>query len=80
MSDSFDPDDMEEMNQRFDSIIRESTESYVLEFTISKTYAKQLIKEWVQACMGMEESYEACFAEYSNIMQNLIMEMKEDEE
>lgn len=80
MSDFFDPDDMEEMNRRFESIIRESNEAYVLEFTISKQYAKQLVREWVEACMGFDESYDKCFAEYSNIMQNLILSMKAEED
>ena len=74
----FDPRDMEEMNKRFEALIKQSTEEYVVEFRISKLGAKELISEWFQALVGAEEPIKKCFREYSHIMEELMVQMQND--
>lgn len=83
----FDPYDMAELEDMFDRILREqqrlkgkpSVDGYSLEFSISMEAAREMLRVWLRACLGDDESRELCFRQYSEIMKQLHQMVSEDE-
>jgi len=79
--DDFDisPDDMAELEERFEHVISDSENGYILELLISRANAKGLLKTWIEACLGDTVSMRAAMHEYGRIMQELKDAMADDD-
>jgi hypothetical protein len=75
----FDPSDMEEMSTMFAKIISDSDQGYVMEFSISRLQAKDLMSMWTKACLGDPISTAQCLIEYGKIMLELQYALTNDE-
>jgi len=75
----FDPNDMEEMSTMFAKIISDSDQGYVMEFSISRLQAKDLMSMWTKACLGDPISTAQCLIEYGKIMLELQYALTNDE-
>jgi hypothetical protein len=73
------PDDFAELEERFDHVISDSENGYILELLISRINAKGLLKTWIQACLGDTDSMRAAMHEYGRIMQELKDAMADDD-
>lgn len=73
------PDDFAELEERFDHVISDSENGYILELLISRINAKGLLKTWIQACLGDTISMRAAMHEYGRIMQELKDAMADDD-
>jgi hypothetical protein len=73
------PDDFAELEERFDHVISDSENGYILELLISRINAKGLLKTWIQACLGDTVSMRAAMHEYGRIMQELKDAMADDD-
>lgn len=79
MSDGdFNPDDMREMNKKFEQIIRDSDRGYCVELHLTVLAARDMVKEWVQAIMGDEEAIKNCASNYSYIMTQIMEALQQD--
>ena len=78
--DNFDPYDMEELNKKFDQIIRDTENGYVIEFHMSRLAAREMVEEWVQAILGVPESTRRCMENYSYIVTCIMDELKKDDQ
>lgn len=80
MSDNdFNPDDINELEERFGRIVSDSENGYVMELLVSRDSAKGLLKCWIAACLGDQSAMKESMAEYGRIMQELKEALKEDE-
>jgi hypothetical protein len=79
MSESFDPEDIEEIEQRFNAVIQDSEEGYVMELMFSRADGKDMIKTWVKAMMGDPAAMTDCFVNYSMIMEEVKNALVEDD-
>ena len=72
MSDSdFDPDDIYELEGIFGQIVEDNETGYLMEFSISKLAAKELLDIWNNAMFGDPTSIRICLDEYGKIMTEL---------
>lgn len=76
---SFDPNDMNELEEKFESIIKDSEEGYVVELHMSRLAAKELIAIWKRALTGDEDAIMECFGNYSYMIAEIIVAVKDDE-
>lgn len=79
-SDNFDPDDMREMSELFAHIYGDSQQGYIMEFTISRLGARDLVKTWRRAKSGDQKAIAACFDEYNRIMGELEYALRYDDQ
>jgi hypothetical protein len=70
---------MEEMSTMFAKIISDSDQGYVMEFSISRLQAKDLMSMWTKACLGDPISTAQCLIEYGKIMLELQYALTNDE-
>lgn len=70
-SDNFDPDDMDEMSELFATIYEDAHQGYIMEFTISRLVARDLVRTWNRARTGDPKAVATCVAEYGRIMNEL---------
>lgn len=70
-SNNFDPEDMEEMSELFARIYEDSHQGYIMEFTISRLAARDLVRTWNRARTGDPQAVATCVAEYGRIMGEL---------
>lgn len=75
----FNPDDLAELEERFEHVISDSENGYILELLISRANAKGLLKTWIEACLGDTVSMRASMHEYGRIMQELKDAMVDDD-
>ena len=75
----FNPDDLAELEERFEHVISDSENGYILELLISRANAKGLLKTWIEACLGDTVSMRAAMYEYGRIMQELKDAMVDDD-
>lgn len=81
MSDeNFNPDDMEDMDKRFDQIIRDTENGYCVEFHLTRLAARDMVKEWMQALLGDQEAAKGCMQTYSYIASCIMEELQKDPE
>lgn len=73
MSNEFNPEDMDDMSERFARIEREEHSGYRMEFILSKETAELMIKEWNQAKKGSITASTACWDRYAYIMEEIIV-------
>lgn len=73
MSDEFNPEDMDDLAERFARIEREEHSGYRMEFILTKETAQQMIKEWNQAKKGSITASNACWDRYAYIMGEIIL-------
>jgi hypothetical protein len=76
--DKFRPEDMAEMSDRLESIVRDSEQGYMMEFIISRQDAKELVKVWEMARDGDEVASLMCLMEYGKIMIQLGKALRDD--
>jgi hypothetical protein len=79
MDPNFNPDDINEMSSMFANIMSDSDQGYVMEFSISRLQAKDLMTMWTKACLGDPVSTAQCLVEYGKIMMELQYALKTDE-
>lgn len=83
----FDPFDMAELEDMFDRVMEEqkrlkahsTVNGYSLEFSVSADAARAMLRTWLRACLGDDESRELCFKQYSEIMRQLHELVSEDD-
>jgi hypothetical protein len=75
----FNPDDMDEMSEKFARLMFDSDKGYTLEFSISRLQAKDLMQMWTKACLGSHEAIADCLIEYGKIMLELQYALSNDE-
>lgn len=81
MSDeNFNPSDMDELNKKFDQIIRDTENGYCVEFHLTRLAARDMVKEWMQALLGDKEAYKSCMDNYDYIMSCIMEELQKDPE
>lgn len=76
---NFDPDDMEEMSELFAHIYEDAHRGYIMEFTISRLAARDLVGTWNRARTGDAQAVAACVREYGRIMGELENALAYDE-
>lgn len=77
--DSFiDPEDMDELSNTYYQMMRDNDKGYVLEFSISRLQAKDMMKIWTLACIGESESINQCLVEFGKIMLELNYALETD--
>lgn len=69
--DNFDPDDMEEMSELLATIYEDAHQGYIMEFTISRLAARDLVRTWNRARSGDLRAAASCAREYNRIMSEL---------
>lgn len=79
MTDNFDPSDMEELDKKFDQIIKDTENGYVVEFHMTRLAARDMVKEWMQALLGDPVAAENCLQNYSYIVTCIMDELKKDD-
>lgn len=79
-SDNFDPDDLQEMSELLAHIYSDSQHGYVLEFTISRLAARDLVRTWQRARTGDENAIQNCLSEYNRIMGELECALVSDDD
>ena len=80
MSDQFNPDDLEEMGDMFESIIKDSEIGYVVELHMTRLAAKELVKEWMKALRGDEDSIIEALGHYAYMISEIMVAIKEDDD
>jgi hypothetical protein len=74
-----DPEDILELGETFESIIKDSEEGYVVELHMTRLAAKELIKQWLKALSGDEESVMESLGHYAYMISEIMYAVKEDE-
>ena len=74
----FDPDDMEEMSDLFAHIYEDAHRGYIMEFSISRLAARDLVRTWNRAQTGDSLAFAACLKEYGRIMGELESALADD--
>jgi hypothetical protein len=77
-TEGFDPDDMEELQGIFAEMIADNEDGYIMEFAISKLAAKELVRLWKEASMGVKQAQNISWTEYSKIIAELRKALEED--
>lgn len=77
-TEGFDPDDMNELQGIFAEMIADNEDGYVMEFAITKLAAKELVRLWKEASMGIKEAQQISWLEYSKIINELAQALQED--
>lgn len=80
MSDQFNPDDLEELGDMFESIIKDSEMGYVVELHMTRLAAKELVKGWLSALAGNEDSIIEALGHYAYMISEIMVAIKEDED
>jgi hypothetical protein len=73
-----DPDDLTELQGIFAQMIEDNEVGFVMEFVISRLAAKELVEQWVLACMGDPIGLAGSLHEYAKIMIELSAALEED--
>jgi len=74
----FDPDDMNELQGIFAEMIADNEDGYIMEFAISKLAAKELVRLWKEASLGVKEAQQISWSEYTKIITELARALHED--
>ncbi len=78
-SDDFDPMDMQELSIKFSRMMSDKDQGYMMEFSISRLQAKDMMIMWMKACLGDTSAQAQCFAEFGKIMLELEYAITNDE-
>lgn len=76
----FNPSDVNEIDSRFEQIIRDTENGYCVEFHITRLAARDMVKEWMEALLGDTDSAKACMQNYSYIVTCIMEELQRDPE
>lgn len=79
VSDQFDPDDITELEEKFESIIKDSEIGYVVELHMTRFAAKELVKVWINALMGDEDAVIESLGHYAYMISEVMEALKEDD-
>lgn len=71
MSDMFDPDELEEIEQRLEAVVANENEGYEMLFFINKNDALDLVESYRAAVQGEPMSMARCWTEFAQIMTRL---------
>lgn len=77
-TEGFDPDDMNELEGIFAEMIADSEDGYIMEFVISKLAAKELVRLWKEASLGISAAQQISWSEYSKIIAELANALNEE--
>jgi hypothetical protein len=80
MSDQFNPDDLEEIGDMFESIIKDSEMGYVVELHMTRLAAKEIVKLWLSALRGNEDAVIESLGHYAYMISEIMMAIKEDDD
>ena len=78
-NDDFNPDDIEEIENAFKSVIRDSEEGYAMELMFSRADGQEMIRTWIKALMGDPLAVIDCFRNFSLIMEEVKIALELDE-
>ena len=73
-----DPDDITELQGIFAQMIEDNETGFVMEFVVSKLAAKEIVEQWVLACMGDPIGLANSLHEYAKIMIELSDALNEE--
>ncbi len=79
-NDDFDPEDIAELENSFNSVIRDAEEGYLMELMFSRADGREMVETWVRAMLGDIYAMVDCFKNYSMIMEEVKEALKEDGE
>lgn len=79
MSNDFDPDDIADLEETLNAVIRDSEEGYAMELMFSRADGREMVKAWVKAMMGDPLALIECFRNYSLIMEEVRTALAEDD-
>lgn len=71
MSDMFDPDDVEEIEERLEAVVANEHEGYEMLFFINKNDALDLVETYRSAVKGEPMAMARCWTEFGQIMARL---------
>jgi hypothetical protein len=75
----FQPEDINEMDGAFTSIIKDNNDGFVVEFAISVLAAKELVELYLEALQGNAKAQEKCWHEYAKMIAELTQALNEHE-
>lgn len=75
----FQPDDINELDDTFTSIIKDDNDGFVVEFVISVLAAKELVELYLSALHGNLVAKQKSWHEYSKIIAELTQAINEHE-
>jgi len=78
-NDDFNPDDVAEIENTLEAIVKDSEEGYMMELVFSRADAREMIETWVKAMLGDVYAMADCFRNYSLIMQEVKEALEMDE-
>lgn len=78
-NEDFDPNDIAELEHKFNSVVSDSEEGYAMELMFSRADAREMLATWVQAMLGDPYAMADCFRNYSLIMQEVKVALEMDE-
>lgn len=73
----FQPDDINDIDSRFTSIMADNKEGFAVEFVISVLAAKELVELYLLAIQGNLEAKQKCWHEYSKMIAGLAQALNE---
>lgn len=76
----FQPEDINEMDGAFTSIIKDNNDGFVVEFAISVLAAKELVELYLEALQGNAKAQEKCWHEYAKIIAELTQALNNHDE
>ena len=71
MSDMFDPDEVQEIEQRLEAVVANENEGYEMLFLINKNDAIDLVEAYRAAVQGEPMAMARCWTEFGQIMLRL---------
>ena len=78
-NEDFNPDDLDELESTFARILKHNDSGYIMEFSISRLNAQELLECWHEAMMGDQIAMARSMMEYAKIMTQLqIAELQSD--
>lgn len=78
-NEDFDPDDIAELEHKFNSVVSDSEEGYAMELMFSRADAREMLATWVKAMLGVPHAMADCFRNYSLIMEEVKNALEMDE-
>lgn len=77
MSDMFDPDELEEIEQRLEAVVANENEGYEMLFFINKNDALDLVETYKAAVQGEPMAMARCWTEFAQIMERLEVSIRD---
>lgn len=79
MSDAdFNPDDIADLDAQFAKITKEHHDGFYIEMFISRSRAREMVKIWLEALLGVEQARMDCLRNYGYIIEEIMSAMDDD--